>query len=292
MYVAIRDVMLAHLNKDPWQALKELGVSAIEIEIGKDYKTINFPGKEGEIFDLSSEDQITSFSENLRKNGIDHCTFLMHNNFDAGDLDKEINWTVGVCKIAAKLGVKAVRIDLATHSEDTNPDIFITQATSAVKKILSLTEDAGVKLGMENHGRLANEKEFLDKILQQVDSERLGLTLDTGNFYWYGYPLSEIYEIMRYYAQKIKHTHVKNIKYPLEKREIKREIGWEYGRFVSPIYEGDVDHKRVVSILKEASYDGDITIEDESLGKFPKEEQKNILKKDVEYLSNLLDNKF
>lgn len=288
MYVAIRDVMLAHLNEDPWQALKEVGVSAIEIEIGKDYKTINFPGQKAEVFDLSTEEQIASFSENLRKNDILHCAFLMHNNFDTGDLDEEINWTVGVCKIAEKLGVKAVRIDLATHSEETKPDIFIPQATSAVKKILSLTEDTGINLGMENHGRLANEKEFLDKILQQVDSDRLGLTLDTGNFYWYGYPLSQLYEIMKYYARGVKHTHIKNIRYPAEKREIKREIGWEYGKFVSPIYEGDVDHKRVVSILKEAGYDGDITIEDESLSKFPKEEKGEILKKDVTYLNEII----
>ncbi len=288
MYVAIRDVMLSYVNEDPWQALKELGVSAIEIEIGKDYKTINFPGQKAEVFDLSTEEEIASFSENLRKNGIDHCAFLMHNNFDTGNLEEEIKWTVGVCNIAKKVGVKAIRIDLATHSEETKPDIFIPQATDAVRKILSLTESTEVNLGMENHGRLANEKEFLDKILQQVDSGRLGLTLDTGNFYWYGYPLSQLYEIMKYYARRVKHTHIKNICYPAEKREIKREIGWEYGKFVSPIYEGDVDHKRVVSILKEAGYDGDITIEDESLSKFPKEEQGEILKKDVGYLKEII----
>jgi len=288
MYVAIREVMLAYVNQDPWQALKELGVSAIEIELGRDYKTINFPGNEGKVFDLFREEEIVSFSKALRKNGILHCAFLMHNNFDTGNLEEEIGWTVETCRIARKIAVKAIRIDLATHSEDTNPDTFIPQATAAVKKILSLTEDTGINLGMENHGRLANEREFLDKILQNVDSNRLGLTLDTGNFYWYGYPLSEIYEIMRCYAGKIKHTHVKNICYPVEKRETKREIGWEYGKFVSPIYQGDIDHQKVISILKEAGYDGDITIEDESLSKFPKEEQKHILQKDIEHLKGII----
>ena len=288
MYVAIREVMLKAVNENPWQALKELGVSAMEIELGRDCKTINFPGNEGKVFDLSLEEGIASFSEGLSKNGISHCAFLMHNDFDTGNLEEEIKWTVEVCEIAKNVGVKAVRIDLATHSEETKPDIFIPQSTTAVRKILALTENTGVNLGMENHGRLANEKEFLDKILQNVDSERLGLTLDTGNFYWYGYPLSEIYGIMSYYAGKIKHTHVKNIKYPLEKREIKREIGWEYGKFVSPIYEGDIDHQKVISILKEAGYTGDITIEDESLSKFPGEEQKGILKKDVEYLQEII----
>ncbi len=288
MYVGIREVMLKSVNENPWQALQELGVSAVEIELGRDCKTINFPGNRGEFFNLSREEEIASFTESLRKNGIEHCAFLMHNNFDTGNLEEEIKWTVEVCEIAKKVGVKAVRIDLATHSEETKPDIFIPQASNAVRKILAVTEDTEVNLGMENHGRLANEKDFLDRILQNVDSERLGLTLDTGNFYWYGYPLSEIYGIMSHYAGKIKHTHAKNIKYPSEKRETKRDIGWEYGKFVSPIYAGDIDHKKVISILKEGGYTGDITIEDESLNKFPEEEQREILKKDVEYLQKII----
>ncbi|MBU2495925.1 MAG: sugar phosphate isomerase/epimerase, partial [Candidatus Omnitrophica bacterium] len=79
------------------------------------------------------------------------------------------------------------------------------------------------------------------------------------------------------------------IRYPEETRNQQREIGWEYGKYVSPIYEGDLDHGRVIRILKETGYDGPLTIEDESLGKFEPANQKEVLKKDVSYLKKLLE---
>ena len=48
------------------------------------------------------------------------------------------------------------------------------------------------------------------------------------------------------------------------------------------------DHSKVIRILKEAGYDGPLTIEDESLGKFEPAAGKEVLKKDVNYLKNLL----
>ena len=73
--------------------------------------------------------------------------------------------------------------------------------------------------------------------------------MDTGNFYWYGNPIDKVYEILKSVAKYTKHTHVKNIQYPEETRNQQREIGWEYGKYVSPIYEGDIDHDRVIRML-------------------------------------------
>jgi sugar phosphate isomerase/epimerase len=118
----------------------------------------------------------------------------------------------------------------------------------------------------------------------------LGLTLDTGNFYWFGHPISRVYEIMRQFAYKVKHTHIKNISYPAEIREQQRPIGYEYGKYVCPIPDGDIDHQVVVNILKEAGYAGDLCIEDESLGKFAPEERRKVLRGDAEYLKSLVAN--
>ncbi len=286
MYVAIRDGMLAYMNQNPYQAMKELEIYGVEIEVDREYKTPNFSGNNGHPFNLLSEKEV--LLKELEENRTKICALLMHNNFDTGDIKEEIKWVINTCRIAKDLGVNTIRIDLATHSENTEPDTFISSVTPAVREILSATKDTGVSLAMENHGILANKKEFLDKILKKVNSERLGITLDSGNFYWYGYPLDEVYNIMLHFAKKVKHTHIKNISYPPEKRNSKREIGWEYGKYVSPIYEGDIDHQKVISILREVGYNGPLTIEDESLGKFPKEEQKEILKKDVTYLKEFI----
>ncbi|HNT36285.1 MAG TPA: hypothetical protein PKH07_14970, partial [bacterium] len=73
-----------------------------------------------------------------------------------------------------------------------------------------------------------------------------------------------------------------------DKQNIRREIGWEYGKYCSPIYEGDIDFKKVVAILQAAEYFGDYCIENESLSRFPQEERGAILKKEAEFLRGLV----
>jgi sugar phosphate isomerase/epimerase len=66
-----------------------------------------------------------------------------------------------------------------------------------------------------------------------------------------------------------------------------RVPGEDWPKSAAPIYQGDIDHKKVVNILKKVGYDGDLTVEDESLGNFPAEERLGILKKDIELLKGL-----
>jgi len=145
-----------------------------------------------------------------------------------------------------------------------------------------------VRIGVENHGRTSNRPELLDKVFAAAGDTRFGLTLDSGNFYWYGHPLDRVYEIMERYADRVCHTHIKNIAYPEQIRDVQREVGHNYGEYVCPIYEGDIDHRRVVRILRAAGYEGALCVEDESLGKFSPHERPEVLKKDVEHLKAFL----
>jgi sugar phosphate isomerase/epimerase len=81
-----------------------------------------------------------------------------------------------------------------------------------------------------------------------------------------------------------------NINYPEDKREITREAGWEYGTYMCPFDEGDIDLSKVVGMLAEAGYKGDLCIEDESLGKCKSAEEKlQVFKRDVAALKKALD---
>jgi sugar phosphate isomerase/epimerase len=120
-----------------------------------------------------------------------------------------------------------------------------------------------------------------------VGSNRLGLTLDTGNFYWFGHPLSKVYELYEAFAPRVFHTHCKSIKFPPSERQKQRPVGWEYGKYACPIYEGDIDFRRVLKTLIAAGYTGDLCVEDESLGRFPAAERGKILAKEVRYLKDL-----
>jgi len=162
-------------------------------------------------------------------------------------------------------------------------------SAEALKEVfVQLPDNKKVYLAIENHGKHGNNPEFLRTVIKEVNDDRLGLTLDSGNFYWFGFPLEEVYNIFEEFASLVRHTHIKNIKYPEDIRTVKREMGYSYGDYVSPIYEGDVDHRRFVDSLRKVNYTEDLCIEDESLGKYPPEEILEIMKKDVEYLKGLL----
>jgi len=183
-----------------------------------------------------------------------------------------------------------VRIDSAMSREreldfGTRVALFAQGLGAALER----TAGSPVTLGIENHGYQGNNLAFQLNVYKTVGSDRLGSTMDTGNFYWRGYPLSEVYGILNILAPYTKHTHVKNIKYPEDQREVMREGGWEYEKYVSPVYEGDIDHGQVVRILADAGYDGDICLEDESLHHFqPGAERIRVLEQDVAHLKDFI----
>ena len=289
MYVALREMMLGHIQNDNhWELLNELGNLPLEIAFNRDLTTLYFKDENGKPYNLSIEKEAQGFKERLEKQGSRLCAFLMGNDFSADDLGKEIEWAVNACRIARGLGVGVIRIDMAPHKKDFVYKDFLSTCIDTVKKILMETKKSAITLAVENHGFTSNREDFLDEVFKKIDSPRLGLTLDTGNFYWYGNPLSKTYELIEKFSSRVKATHCKNIKYPQELREKKREIGWEYGKYVSPIYEGDIDHAKVVKILKKAGYSDAITVEDESLSKFDRDKKIEIIKKDIEHLGEAM----
>ena len=154
----------------------------------------------------------------------------------------------------------------------------------AVVELLRRTPDSEVALGIENHGPQGNDPEWMTSVLRRVGSPRLGVTLDVGNWYWYGHPLSRVYEIYEELGPYVRATHVKNICYPEELRETQRKIGYEYGKYCCPLDEGDLDLSRGAAILRAAGYGGPMTIEDESLGKYALEERPSVLRRDADHL--------
>ncbi|MEN6372006.1 MAG: sugar phosphate isomerase/epimerase family protein [Armatimonadota bacterium] len=289
MYASVRDdiVFLGGFSSIA-EGLNELGFNAVELIIEKDYTVSPIFGRNDRL-NVSSDAGLAELKNQLAKASAKVSAFLMGNNFGSDDLDGEIEWAVKTIQVAARLGVPAVRIDAAMQGESELPlekrvEIF----AGAMARILEATDGLDVDMGIENHSFQGNQPEFLDMLMEKVGSPRLGLTLDTGNFYWAGFPLDKVYEILEHLAPKAKHTHVKNINYPAEFRNVQRELGWEYQKYMSPIKEGDIDHARVLSILKKAGYDRDFCLEDESLWRFPKEERGAILKRDADYFREIL----
>jgi sugar phosphate isomerase/epimerase len=181
--------------------------------------------------------------------------------------------------------VPTIRIDVVPRA--LKLDEFAPFATQACRQLCDATKNSKVRFGIENHGRATNDPNLMMQILDGVGSKRLGITLDTANLYWFGHPLDEVYRTYERFAPHVVHTHCKSIRYPEDKRNVKREMGWQYGKYASPIYEGDLDFHRIAGILRQAGYHGDLCVEDESLSRFPEAERAENLRKEIAFLRNL-----
>ena len=291
MYLSIRDAILPAAGfATISQALKQLGLSAVELSVAPDLTVPAIePVGERTQFALDSPDAARQYGEHAAECGVHIAALLVMNKFGGDDNQEQVRWVTRTVEAADALGVDAVRIDAIMINERERPlqerlDVF----ADCVSRVLAATEGSKVNLGVENHGWGGNDPAFIEGALERLASDRFGVTLDTGNFYWWGHPLDDVYAIMERLAPHAKHTHVKAISYPEELRNQRREVGYEYGKYVCPIPDGDVDHSRVVAALKAAGYDGDFCIEDESLGKVPQQQRAAVLASDVQYCKGLL----
>lgn len=288
MYCSIRDCLVMDAFPVPCEGLRYLGVDAVEIELSRSF----------EVSDLSSRDKVvlrtdgdaTAYRKHLDNLDIRPASFLTACDFSVGDAEENVAWVTRAMELASILGMENIRIDSAMSREmDLDFAARVQLFSEGLGKVLRRTSGLSVAMGIENHGFQGNNLAFLLNVFKRVGSHRLGMTLDTGNFYWRGYPLSEVYGILAVLAPYAKHTHLKNIHYPEGLREQTREAGWEYGVHVSPLDEGDIDHAAVVRLLRDAGYHGDLCIEDESLRKYPEGESRiAVLERDVAYVKGIL----
>jgi sugar phosphate isomerase/epimerase len=236
-------------------------------------------------YTLATADGIQVLKDDLAASGCLITAFMMSNHFDER-LDQELDSARSLAKAAQQLGVNTIRIDVVPRK--LSGDAFLPFAIDTCKQLCAIAKGTPIRFGVENHGKITNNPQFLEKLFAGVGSEKLGLTLDCANFYWWGLPLNELYATYEKFARRVVHTHCKSIRYPEDKKNIRREIGWEYGKYNCPIYEGDIDFKRIVSILRKAGYRGDLCVEDESLGKYPENERADIMRKEIAMLKGLV----
>jgi sugar phosphate isomerase/epimerase len=282
--VGCRDANLKETGQqDCWSAMRSIGAEVVEATITEDLSLpgLFHPGRKYSAATPTGIEQLAADASaaNCRISAL--CTF---NRF-AERPDLEVQWCSKAARAAKALGIRVIRIDVVPQKLARAE--FLPLAVKTLKRLIEATDDTGVAFAIENHGDTTNDPEFLKPLFDRVGSKRLGLTLDTGNFYWFGHPLSKVYELFQAFAPRVFHTHCKSIKFPQPEREKQRPMGWEYGKYNCPIYEGDIDFRRVLLPLIRAGYTGDLCVEDESLGRFPADERGNILAKEVRYLKDL-----
>jgi sugar phosphate isomerase/epimerase len=286
MDVAIRDAMLAEVDAGPvFENLRGLGVAAIEIDVRPDFSTPFLRRPDGRPYSVKDAGATEELKGRLSDEGVRVSALLISTDFASKDAEAHVDWAVRTVHAAGELGAPVVRIDPLARDKSLGAGEVLVPFNRHVYTVLQRTRGVAVDLGVENHGPFANDPRFLDHVFAAAkDDPRLGLTLDTGNFYWFGHPLAEVYRLLQRYGSRAKHTHIKNINYPPELAERTRDVGRDYGKYCCALGEGNLDLTRVVGILRTCGYDRDLCIENESLGKHPPEQKLAVLRRDVEAL--------
>lgn len=283
--VAVRDQNVpASAGGSFFEAFRATGADSFEAAVAQDESIPCLGGSVAEPASLHDRGSIEAIRSRLASQGARISAFLLATDFSAEDAERHVETAVRTVEAAAALGVPVVRIDPLTAQRALPPAAVTSNFIRRVRQILDLTTHTGVDLGMENHAQVFNDPRVLDEVLAALPDPRFGLTLDTGNFYWWGHPIDVVYELVERYAPRTRHTHIKNIHYPPEIRNQQRETGFEYKRYCSPLFEGDLDLRRIVQTLRRGGYGRDLCVEDESLSKFPEAQRLDVLRRDVAFL--------
>ncbi|MDF2441069.1 MAG: L-ribulose-5-phosphate 3-epimerase [Abditibacteriota bacterium] len=285
-HIAVRDAMIpVSSGQTFFDAMRAVGINSFELGLDPNCGLLYITNDEGETpFSVADEASTALFKARIEREGAGVCAVLLGTDFSGPDAEAHIQWAVRATRAAHELGAPAVRLDPLTANRELSMPQIRDNFVRSVEQVLAQTEETGISFGIENHGAVGNDPEFLDGVFERVGNPRLGMTLDIGNFYWSGFPLSELYGVIEHFAPRARHTHMKSIAYPAEMRDTRRETGYEYGRYCAPLDQGDIDMARVVSALRSAGYAGALCVENEALSKFAAEERSDVVRREVELL--------
>ena len=206
---------------DSWSCMKALGAQGTEVNVGLNLACVDLFHPQRK-YTLATPDGIQALKEDLAASGCRITAFMMANHLDER-LEQELDCARRLVPAAQQLGVGVIRIDVVPRKLD--GEKFLPFAVDACKRLCALAEGTPIRYGVENHGKITNNPEFLDKLFAGVGSEKLGLTLDCANLYWWGHPLNDLYPIYEKFAPRVVHTHCKSIRYPEDQKNVRREMG-------------------------------------------------------------------
>lgn len=131
----------------------------------------------------------------------------------------------------------------------------IERLTGMFREAVRVAADHGVKLAIENHIDFTSDE--IVQLLDQVDSDHLGVNFDTANF---ARLLDDPVKGMRKLAPRVLATHIKDLK-------VNAQAGVDDWFFFSstPVGDGFVDNLALARLLKEAGYKGFLAVETDFL---------------------------
>jgi L-ribulose-5-phosphate 3-epimerase len=215
-----------------------------------------------EILHRQMKDETPAYVNGLKKaafrNGLALPMLSIHQDFvhpDPGERQKHVDHTKHCIDLAAQLGIPCVRLnsgrwktiesfdDLMKVKGDEPPLPGHTQNEAfdwcirSIEACLPAAEKAGVILALENHWGLTTRPENLLRIYKAIHSPWLGINLDTGNFP--GDPYAGLEQLAK------------------DAVIVQAKTYYGGGKW----YTLDLDYPRIAAILRQAGFQGWVSLE-------------------------------
>jgi len=184
---------------------------------------------------LTDPDDLAALKRKRRPTTFGSRALCMGNNFNAEDKQFEIDWAVRSVRAAAALDAPCA--DRLAMTGERHLPWKSGKACGRGPQGDSCEDGiAEIDLGIENHGNQGNDPDFLEGLLAWSILPGWPYA-DSATSTGAGWPLSKVYKILRTIrAYREAHPH-QEYRHPKEIQETQREIGYEYGKYVSPIHE-------------------------------------------------------
>ena len=161
--------------------------SAIEKAHEMGFDGIEFSGLPA---DITEQDAKIEFAVKLREHaekiGIEISAYLTGANFNqpnAEALKGEIERLKGEVDIAKTLGVSLMRHDIFYALPKCRTfNSFVDEIAPAIREVTDYAEGFGIKTMFENHGRVVQDYDRVEKVIEAVGRPNFGLLIDIGNF--------------------------------------------------------------------------------------------------------------
>ncbi|WP_340400135.1 sugar phosphate isomerase/epimerase family protein [Paenibacillus sp. FSL H8-0079] len=205
--------------------------------------------------------------------GIDISNYAIGANFavqeDAEALEQEIQNLMRHVDVAAALGVKLMRHDVAFRPAPegtvTQFEIDLPVLVKACQRIADYAAGFGITTSVENHGYYVQSSERIQRVLHETSRSNFKTTLDVGNFLCVDEdPVSAVKNNIPYASI----VHAKDFYWRPSYRNPGE--GWfqtSHGNYLrgAIVGHGDIDMPEVFRVLKQSGYDGYISVEFEGM---------------------------
>ena len=203
--------------------------------------------------------------------GLAICAYTVPADFicgSGGDVQKETERLMGCVDIAAILGAKLVRHDIAKQLGQACASYrdVIRTAAPYIREVSEYAASKGIRTCTENHGFLMQDAQRVEELILAVDHKNFGWLVDMGNFACADQDSAYATGIAAPYAF---HVHAKDF---LVKpgMQVDPGVGWFRSRAGDYLRGTIAGHGAIpifqcVAVLKKAGYDGYLSLEFEGM---------------------------